>query len=418
MKLLLLVLTGLAALWHSAAQADAPLGSHLAGLLEYAREHNPELAASRYQAAAAAQRAEPAGALPDPVLRTELLDITKQGSTAPRLLPTQVGATRYLLMQSVPWFGKRDLQRAVAGAGAAQANGQVAADWSDLASRIKTAYIQHYYADHAVRLSQQMLVLLDELEQLSQTRYANGLDSQQDALRAQIEKTLLRSELIAQLNASHHSHARLNSLLARPASAPLAEPVQLPALPPAAQLDETALLERLRARNPQLQIATAAIDAADQSRKLTYLSRYPGFTLGVAPTQTASTVKSWDLMVELNIPLQQSSRRAQEQEAEALLAAAHARREALLNQTEAALSESLSELASARQTETLISTQLLPQAELSYQSALAGYQTGKVSFSTLIETQKQILKVRQQSLQAQTDAQMRLAEIEKLLGEE
>ena len=36
----------------------------------------------------------------------------------------------------------------------------------------------------------------------------------------------------------------------------------------------------------------------------------------------------------------------------------------------------------------------------------------------LIEAHKQKLKARQQQLQAQTDMQLRLADIEKLLGEE
>jgi cobalt-zinc-cadmium efflux system outer membrane protein len=116
--------------------------------------------------------------------------------------------------------------------------------------------------------------------------------------------------------------------------------------------------------------------------------------------------------------LQQASRRSQEHEAEATLSASNARKEALLNQTRSDLAEALSALESARHTESLIATRLLPQADLTYQSALAGYETGKVEFATLIEAQKQILKSRQQQLQAQTDMQLRLADIEKLLGEE
>jgi len=101
-----------------------------------------------------------------------------------------------------------------------------------------------------------------------------------------------------------------------------------------------------------------------------------------------------------------------------MLAAANARKQALLDRTQSELSEALSALESARRTETLIETRLLPQTELTYQSALAGYETGKVSFATLIEAQKQILKSRQQHLQAQTDMQLRLADIENLLGED
>ena len=178
------------------------------------------------------------------------------------------------------------------------------------------------------------------------------------------------------------------------------------------------MLERLRAQNPQLRIAEANIRTSERSRDLAYNNRYPGFTLGVAPNQYGNAVRSWDLMIEFNIPLQQSSRRSQEHAAEALLSAANARKEALLDQTQSELSETLDALEAARRTESLIATRLLPQADLTYQSALVGYQNGKVDFATLIEAQKQILKAKQQQLQAQTDMQLRLADIEKLLGEE
>ncbi|MDO8988588.1 MAG: TolC family protein [Sideroxyarcus sp.] len=418
MKLPILVLLALCALWLTPASAEPPLGSNLDGLLDYAREHNPELAATRYEAVAAQERAEPAGALPDPVLRTELMDITNEGATGARLLPSQVGATKYTLMQSIPWYGKRDLQREVAGAQAAQANVQVAVSWTELANRIKATYAMHFYATASERLVQQSLDLLDNLEQTVQTRYANGLGSQQDAIRVQLEKTVMRGELIALQNEHHHTFAQLNTLLSRPASAPLAEPLQLRPLPSPARLDEQTLLERLRARNPQLRIADAGVLSAEKSRELAYAKRYPDFTLGVAPTQSGNTVKTWDLMFEISIPLQQSSRRSQEREAEAMLSASAARKTALLNQTQADLSENLSALEASRQTEALIATRLLPQAELTWQSALAGYETGKVDFAMLIEAQRQVLKARQQRLQVQMDMQLRLADIERLLGEE
>jgi cobalt-zinc-cadmium efflux system outer membrane protein len=418
MKSPLFVFTTLCALWFTPASADQPLGSDLTGLLNYAREHNPELAATRYEAEAVQQRTEPAGALPEPVLRSEFMDITKQGAANPNSLPGQSGGTRYRLMQSVPWFGKRDLQREVASAQASQAAGQVTASWTDLASRIKSTYATYYYTNANEQLARQTLALLDGLETIAETRYANGIGTQQDVIRVQVEKTVLRGELIALQNESHHMHTRLNTLLSRPVNAPLDEPIQLRAMPAAAKLDEAALLERLRTQNPQLRIAEANIQSSEKSRDLAYVNRYPGFVFGAALNQYAGMANSWDLMVEFNIPLQQASRRSQEHEAEATLSASNARKEALLNQTRSDLAEALSALESARHTESLIATRLLPQADLTYQSALAGYETGKVEFATLIEAQKQILKSRQQQLQAQTDMQLRLADIEKLLGEE
>ncbi|HEX5338294.1 MAG TPA: TolC family protein [Gallionella sp.] len=403
----------------ASGEDDRALGSDVAGLLAYAREHNPEFAVSRHEADAAVQRVQPAAALPDPVLRTELMDITNQGTNkGTSLLPSQVGATRYLLMQSVPWFGKRDLQRGVAEAQVAQANGQTAATWAELSGRIKTLYAQYYYLSGSERLARETLALLGSLEQVAQTRYANGLGAQQDVIRVQLEQTDLSGELLNLANEAHHMHGRLNAALSRPVTAPLAQPVRLRPLPAAAQLDYAVLEEKLRARNPQLQIADARKDEAEKSRDLAYKNRYPGFTLGVAPTQAGNTVKSWDLMVEFNIPLQQESRRSQEREAESMLAASAARKDALLNQMQSDLSENVAGLETARRSEALIATRLLPQAELTYQSALAGYETGKVDFATLLDAQRQILKARQQRLKAQLEAQSRLAEIEKLLGEE
>lgn len=421
MKLSLSIYMMLCALWLTpASAADEPsLGGNLPGLLEYAREHNTEFAASRYEADAAQQRVQPAAALPDPVLRAELMDITNQGTNkGASLLPSQVGGTRYTLMQNVPWFGRRDLQREVAEAQVAQTAGQVTATWADLSSKIKSVYAQYYYLSGSERLARETLDLLNSLEQVAQTRYANGLGAQQDVIRAQVEQTDLSSELLALENEQHHMQGRLNTLLSRPAMAPLEQPESLRRLPVAAQLDYAVLEQKLRARNPQLLIADARRNEAEKSRDLAYTNRYPGFTLGVAPTQSGSTIKTWDLMVEFSIPLQQGSRRSQQREAEAMLAASGARKEALLNQMLADLSESISGLETARRTESLTATRLLPQAELTYQSALAGYETGKVDFATLLDAQRQILQARQQQLKAQLEAQLRLAEIERLLGEE
>jgi len=421
MKLSITIYIMMYSLWLiPAGAADEPtLGNNLAGLLDYAREHNPEFSASRYDADAAQQRIQPASAFPDPVLRTELMDITNDGTNkGTSLLPSQVGATKYTLMQSVPWFGKRDLQREVAEAQVAQTDGQVSATWADLSGKIKANYALYYYLSGSERLTLETLDLLTRLEQIAQTRYANGLAAQQEVIRAQVEQTGLRSELLELENEEHHSHAKLNSLLSRPAMAALAQPVSLRPLPSAAQLDYSALEQKLRARNPQLLIADARIVSAEKSRELAYNNRYPGFILGVAPTQVGDAIKTWELMIEFNIPLQQGSRRSQEREAESMLAASSARKEALLNQVLSEMSESISGLEAARRTELLILNQLLPQAELTYQSALAGYETGKVDFAILLDAQRQILKARQQQLKSQLDAQLRLAEIERLLGEE
>lgn len=397
------------------AHEQAP-GESVESLLAYAREHNPEYAAMRHEAAAAGERGVAAGALPDPKLRTEWRDITRMGEQGATLAPSRVGSTRYLVMQDLPWFGKRDLKREIAELEAASARGLSQGSWADVAARIKSAYAQLWYVHGNLRLNGEILDLMARLEKIAQARYAGGLAAQQDVIRAQVEQTAMRTELVAMETERHHLEARLNALLARPPASPLGEPQRLRPLP--AGLDFTALAERVRARNPQLFAEEARIKAAEKSRELAYKNRYPDFTVGVSPIQYGNKVMEWELMLELNIPLQQSARRAQERESEAMLAAARARREATSNQVLADLAEALAGIESARRTGTLASTSLLPQAEASFRSALAGYENGKVDFATLLDAQRQIRQARLNLIRAEAEQQSRLADIEKLLGEE
>ena len=415
-RLLAAALIGAGATVGAWAQPVA-LGVNVDGLLEQARSQSPELAAMRLEADAAAQRVQPAGALPDPVLRIELENINNYGSDArPSLLPNRVGDTKYTVLQPLPAWGKRDLRRDVAAADAQQASARADATWNELAARIKTAYAQYYLAAGTERLTQQNLDLASRLEQIAQARYAGGLVAQQDAIRAQLEQTTMRAEVIALEGEKQQLRARLNALLARDAQAPLAEPQALRPLPALTALDAPALLQRAQASNPLLLAEEARLRGAQKSRDLTLRNRYPDFQVGVVPTQMGSRITTWGLMVEMNIPLQQASRRSQEREAEAMVGAARSRTQALANQLRGDLAENLAGLDAARRTEALVATQQLPQSDLTLRSALAGYETGKVDFATLLDAQLQIRKARQERLKTQVQAQLRLAEIERILG--
>ena len=397
------------------AQEAVP-GANVDSLLEYARTHNPEYAAMRFEADAAAERVLPAGALPDPLLRVEMMDVTNNGQdTSPTLLPGRVGSTKYTVIQPLPFWGKRDLKRDAAAKEAESARSAAAATWLDLATRVKGAYAEYYRATISVKLTREIRDLVARLAQVAQVRYASGLVPQQDVLRAQIEQTAIASELIAMETDQHHMHSRINGLLRRPDGARLAEPVALrsmPALPPMPTLQQ-----RLAEQNPQLAAQQLKAAAAEKNSELVLRNRYPDFALGIAPTQVRRSVAEWGVMLELNIPLQQNSRRAQEREAQAMVSAAQARSDALQTQLLSELSLNIAAFDAARRTETLTRSSLNPQSELNYRAALVAYENGKVDFATLLEAQRQIRRSRLDELKAQVDAQLRLADIERLIGE-
>jgi outer membrane protein TolC len=412
----LAILAALIALTARAEDASSPPGGSVEALLAIARQQSPEVIALRLEADAARERANSAGALPDPTARIEWRDFTNEmaGSNA-SLLPARVGSTKYTLIQPLPFWGKRDLRRATAEAEAEAARGRTAAGWNELAARIKTAYALDHALSRQLALSREVGELLDRLEAISRSRYGSGLAPQQDAIRARVERTALQAELAQLENERHHARVRINGLLARPAQAALAEPRVLPTMPE--RLDHALLAERLMARNPQLFAADAGIRAARSNRDAVHRNRYPDLALGISPIQTRNRISEWELMLELNIPLQQDSRRSQEREAERLLEAARARRDASAHQLLTELEESMSAYETARRLEALSRGDLLQQAELTFQSALAGYETGKVDFATLLDAQRQIRKAKLDVIKAQAEQQLRLAEIERLVGE-
>ena len=402
-----------------AVAQEAPLGRDLPGLLAYARAQSPEIRAMREEAEAAAQRVGPAGALPDPVQRVELMNINNYGNDAsPSLLPWKVGETRYTLMQALPLWGKRELKREAAAADVRQAEARASATWAELAARIKAAYAEYYRAAGNERLTTEVLGLMTRLEQVAQARYAGGLAAQADAIRAQLEQTAMRSELIMIDSEKRQVRARLNALLARESGAPLADAQELRAVPTLNTADASSLAERARSSNPQIQAELARVALAQKSRDLTQRNRYPDLTVGVSPSQMGSRITTWGVMLEMNIPLQQEARRGQEREAEAMVAASRSRAEALQQQLVGDLAVNLAGLDAARRNETLLKTQLLPQSELGLQSALAAYENGKAEFAMLLEAQRQIRKARLEILKTQVEAQMRLAEIERIVGED
>src|SRR5574340_528785 len=235
---LALALSGAPAL----AQAPAPgaaLGRDIASLLDYARSHNPGFQAERADAQAAFERVEPAGALPDPSFEIERMDATNAN---------QGVETRYRINQTLPFWGKRDLNTRAAEARAGKADALSSAAWLQLAAELKTAWLRYWAADRTAALNRVGLTLLQGLEDTTLARYKLGLLPQQAVLRAQREITAQRLTLVGVEQRRVSAAAAVNALLARTAGSPLAPPLDPPALPDAPPLPITTSTSPTRLR--------------------------------------------------------------------------------------------------------------------------------------------------------------------------
>lgn len=398
-----------------AQTVENPIGATLQDLLTYARQHNPELAVRRLEAAANRERIEPAGALPDPKFQLELMGFTNTMSGGgASLLPGAVGQTRYRVIQPLPFWGKRELRSGVAEALADQSAHMADSTALDIEARIKSAYVRYYQADGQSAILGETLSLIEALSRLAETRYSVGLVPQQDVIRAHSELTTLKIERVEVERRRRDAAAKLNAQLPRRVDAPLEVPARLPEVP--SQLDLSTLFERASLQSPELARERLGTEAAARSRELVQLNRYPDFSVGLSNNRPKNGSDSWDLMLEVNIPLQQGSRRAQEREAERRVDVARSQVAAAVARLNGRLGEAHAGYEAGVDKARLLRATLLPQARANVDAAMAGYESGQVNFNTLIEAERQILRARLALLDAEADIHVRLAEIELLVG--
>lgn len=410
-------LVAVVALGSAEAIAEVPLlGADIAGLLEHARLSNPGFAADRAEAEAARERIASAGALPDPQVQVELMDFTnamRGGSTS--LLPGEVGETRYRVIQPLPGWGKRGLETRAAESRSARADAVRDAAWRKLAADIRAAWLRYYAVDREAVLNREALALLGGLEETTLARYRLGLLPQQAVLRAQREITSQRVALVAVEQRRQGAVAALNALLARAPDSALAPPLDPPGLPDALALGR--LMERARAMYPGLAADALGIDVARLERDRTWRDRYPDFGIGLTHNRPRGGPNSWDLMLEVTIPLQQSPRRAREREAEYLVAAAEARRAATEATVLGELGAAYASFSTGRDSLRLLRGTLTPQAEATRDATRAAFSTGRVDFDTVLEAERQLVDTRLAILQVEVETRLALAEIERLAGE-
>ncbi len=394
-----------------AAPVDDLSRASLPQMLEWLDVHHPELAAARLEQDAAEARIQPATALPDPMLSVEWRDIRYD---SPTLDPTQVGSMRYQFRQSIPLWGKRELRGQVAQSGVNTAQAARTQVRLNLRNQLQRAHAQWVAARETARQLDALQQVMSDAERLARTRYAAGLVAQSEVLRAQTELASLQNDQAAAQSTGRRATARLNALLLRPSDAVLMDPAGFSPVPE--KMDWRRLIEQLEGGNPQLQLAVAQIDASTRTAELTRRNRWPDLTVGVAPMQTGSRFDSWELMLEINLPLQQETRRSQEREASLMRDAAVARQAA----TRTGLQGDLSELRAAYETALhhahVLESSVLPQIELSWRAAQIAYNSGAGDFSSLIEMQRAWRRARIDLLNAALDARLTLADIELRVG--
>jgi outer membrane protein TolC len=285
--------------------------------------------------------------------------------------------------QELPWPGKRDLRRRIAAQEGVPSAERLERQRLAVVAGVRRAFWSLVLAEQSLAVLRDEEEVWKETEGVARARYAVGQGAQQDVLRAQVEMTRLeqrRAQLEAELEAGE---AELTRLVGREvkreavAGVRLALRTELRGLA-TLQAEAEATLPELRAWAAGVERGALAVELAQRDFK-------PDFTVQAGYMNRGGLDPMWQAGVGVTLPLARGRRHAAVAEAEADRRAAALQVEVLRAQIRFRTREREAQLRAAERMATLYSEGLIPQARLSYESAIANYQAGRVPFLTVLE---------------------------------
>ena len=382
-------------------------------LVQQVLQANPRLDIAQANWQASLAKIEQQSALDDPQFQYSFAPLTGD-SQKPNGQDLDFGQ-RFEISQKLPFPGKLGLRGKTAEYQAMSQQQSIKTLQLLLASKAKTLFAEGYFIHQAIAINQINQTLLQEFRDIALTRYSTGKVSKQDVLHAEVELTLLKHQAIVLQRQRKTIIAQLNTLLNRSVDSPLALPKQLNEvnkLPQLTQLQGIALQSR-----PELKAIAANINAYKAQYKLAALDYYPDLKLSAGYNSLwENEDKRFNIGVGINIPLNQSKRRAAEQEAKSNRQRAYWRKIDL----EAKISEELAiAYAQAEESQHVLSLyrqQLSALADANLAAAKADYQSGKGDFLTLISSKKNRFQTQLQTARALANVHRSLAKLEQAVG--
>lgn len=382
--------------------------------LSLALAHHPEAAAGRAHSQAALDRIAGQRALPEPVVSV---------GAALQPVETRVGPQQVRLgvRQAIPWPS-----RLVQSGRAAEAEADGAAQALDatlraLSDRVEGAYWSLWQVRASRALHTEHLTILDGLAATVRARVEVGSSSLADLQQVELSRSWLEDAL-ASLDAQEAIW------IARLRAATGADVGEAPtdSAPSVARAGLRQALHDRTGDHPQLRALDAGAQAADHRARATAAQRLPSATLGAdwivtGPARADGVDDSGRDAVSvglgLTVPLWQGAYRHELAAAWATAEGIRQQRRAQADQLGAEVDEAIARLEDSARRVALIEDTLLPQAEAAYQALLGEYTVGRAQVAQILLTQRDLLALGVQRVEAQADNERSGAQLAALAGE-
>jgi len=400
----------------TAVASEAPLT--LAEAVKHALDKNPEVQLLQHRLRATDAKAKQAPYLEDPQIALQLGGVPLSNPTS----FNQADTNSIGIRQMIPFFGKLGLKEKIAQREVNIVEQELRAKEREIISMVKMAYADLFMAERSIEILREQLEILRVVIGATEARYRVGRVPQQDVFKAQLEQSQILNQLIVAEEEITVATVKLNTAMYRPPRTPIQVPADLTL--PDSSFTDSALDDLALANRPELRGAEREIERAEITHELAERNRkYPDFMLGWDYMRMPTDMKKdrYGAMVNITIPFSPWTAGRRNYEVEESLAeirAARANRDAMRNVTLREVSQSQAKVQAARRSITLLNEGLLTQAELSFRSAMAAYQTGRVEFVALLEAQRALREARMGYYKATVGFLQNLADLERVIGKD
>ncbi len=382
---------------------------------------NPTVRAARFNVLALRHRIPQVTALEDPVVSNTIFPIP---AVAPQY--SLMGYMPYdaLIAQQFPWFGTLRLRGCAAEAEVKVALMELAATELDVVESVKLAYLDLAFNQQVLALLDENRALAEDFQRLAGERLRSGTATQVDLLRAETTLADIDRERAATTQVLEDARAELARVLNVSPEAPLG------ALPAPGTGGVAEPLDRLYqlaiASRPDLRGRLEAIRRDEAAVALAQNRYYPSVTLGAVyqnmqktnamTPETANGVPNIGMFVGFNLPIYRKKLDAGVCEARARVAANRALYEAERNQAQRDIKGLYSRARSQQTILALLRRTNLPNAEQALKLTASDFATGGVDYLSLLTTQRELLEVRLQIAQTETELGKTVASLERAVG--
>jgi outer membrane protein TolC len=336
---------------------------------------SPSLRILDAEITAARARQRGAGALPNPMLMSGVQNMQVDLSRDPMTM-YMVGASQTFVRK-----GRREAMTRAAQLDVQQLEQQLETKRAEIARDASLAYTEAAAAQNQINANEEIAAIAATMADAARIRYETGSAAQIDIIRAKLESSNIRHEVLMQRSVRDRALARLRALLnLAPAET----------IPPFALHHDMEHHERgkeitLNDDSPAVAALEAEVARAEQEIRLAKLTAKPDVSIEASYGFRPQERDMISVVARVELPLRRSATiEPRIAEAVARRDAARAQIDLLRQQLRSAFGEWIAQRDEAIEQMNLHVEQLVPESRIGFESALASYQSGKTTFDSLL----------------------------------